>query len=72
MPSPNSAERRNNGREIKEGDYIVVNETGEIYCDEDQLLADLEEQEYFTWHLIEDNQCQQIFYLERYVYVGLF
>ena len=44
------------GKDITEGDYIVVNETGEIYCDEDELLADLEEQEYFSWHLIEDQQ----------------
>ena len=24
-----------------------------IYCDEDEVIADLEEQEYFSWHLIE-------------------
>ena len=42
------------GRDIIEGDYIET-KYGEIYCDEDELIADLEEQEYFSWHLIEEN-----------------
>ena len=44
------------GKDITEGDYIVVNETGGIYCDEDELIADLEEQEYFSWHSIEKEE----------------
>lgn len=41
------------GRNITTGDYIET-ENGEIYCDTDELLDVLEQQEYFKWHLIEE------------------
>lgn len=45
------------GREIEEGDMYIETKYGEIYCDEDELIEDLEEQEYFTCKQRKEKQC---------------
>ena len=43
------------GKDITEGDYIVT-KYGEVYCDGDELLDVLEQEGYFIWHLIEEQE----------------
>ncbi len=37
------------GQDIVRGEVYIETKFGDIYCDEDELLEDLELQEYFTW-----------------------
>lgn len=43
------------GKEIIDGDYIVT-KYGEIYCDGDELLDVLEQEEYFMWAQKEEEE----------------
>lgn len=44
------------GREIRDDLEYIETKYGEIYCNEDELLDDLEEGEYFTRKYKEDEQ----------------
>lgn len=36
-------------RDIESGEMYIETKYGEIYCDEDELIDDLEQYEYFRW-----------------------
>lgn len=44
------------GREIRDDLEYIETEYGEIYCDGDELLDVLEQEGYFIWHLIEEQE----------------
>lgn len=36
-------------KDIEDGESYIETKYGEIYCNEDELIEDLEQCEYFTW-----------------------
>lgn len=43
-------------KDIEPGEMYIETKFGDIYCNEDELIDDLEQQEYFTWKQKEDEE----------------
>lgn len=43
-------------KDIESGEMYIETKFGDIYCNEDELIDDLEQQEYFTWKQKEEEE----------------